>query len=106
MPQHSPTAVACQNSHRLMLEAIRLRDRLVERLDEADLDLLAQFDRIYRALGAAEHRIMRRRVRWLRLQIAVFEELSTEASQATRARLHRDLTLAALQSLAAKAGRS
>ena len=79
MPQHTPTVLACEKSHHLLLEAIRLRDRLLDRLDEDDLDVLSRFDRLYRATGTAEKRVMRRRVRWLVLQKRVFEEIGDEA---------------------------
>lgn len=105
MPQHTPTALACEKSHRLMLEAIRLRDRLLERLEEQDLDLLAQFDRLYRALVVSERRVDRRRVRWLVLQKRVFEEIGDQAKGLRAAygradELRELLSAAALRSLA------
>jgi hypothetical protein len=119
-PQLTGTAVACASSHALLLEAIRLREQLLEQLERisdaldqprASRQLGLRFDRLYHALSAVEARVMRRRLRWLELQRQVFLEIGLEArSVATAAdaagaadRLREALSLAALRSLRGRA---
>lgn len=128
--QLTGTAVACASSHALLIEAIRLREKILEKLEQISEALerpLAQrptafgwhvsrqlglrFDRLYRTLSAVEARVMRRRLRWLELQRRVFLEIGLEArSMATAAdaagaadRLREALSVAALRSLRGRA---
>lgn len=106
--QHpTPIELACHLSHRAMLEAIRLRDRLADELDRPELVADPRFDRVWHALGLAERRLLRRRLRWLALQRDVFVEVASQARSSTTrddarcssARVADALSLAALRSL-------
>jgi len=106
--QHlTPIELACHFSHRAMLEAIRLRDRLADELERPELVADPRFDRLWHALGLAERRLLRRRLRWLALQRDVFVELARDARSTTTAdearcssaRVADALSLAALRSL-------
>jgi hypothetical protein len=114
--QLTGTAVACASSHALLIEAIRLREQLLEQLERisdaldqsrASKQLGLRFDRLYRTLSAVEARVMRRRLRWLELQRQVFLEIGLEARSVATAgdaagaadRLREALSLAALRSL-------
>lgn len=107
MQHPTPTELACHVSHRAMLEAIRLRDRLADELERPELVDDSRFDRVWHALGLAQRRLFRRRLRWLALQRDVFVELGrrarTDAIAAdvacSSARLADELSLAALRSL-------
>jgi hypothetical protein len=127
MDTHKLTGIAvdCASSHVLLLEAIRLREKLLSKLEEITAALerpLAQsptafgwyvnrqlglrFDRLYGTLSAVEARVMRRRLRWLELQRDVFLQIGLEARGSTAEdaagaadRLREALSLAALRSL-------
>jgi hypothetical protein len=87
--QFTPTQLACATSHALLLEAIRLREQLLDRLDavsealdHADIvrhDLWSRFDQLYRVVTRVDARVNRRRLAWLELQREVFLELGSEA---------------------------
>ena len=98
--QFTPTQLACATSHALLLEAIRLREQLLDRLDavsealdHADSvpgprgqrahivrhDLWSRFDQLYRVVTRVDSRVNRRRLAWLELQREVFLELGSEA---------------------------
>lgn len=119
-PQLTGTAVACASSHALLIEAIRLREKILERIEiiadaldrpPASRQLGLRFDRLYRTLSAVEARVMRRRLRWLELQRQVFLEIGLEARSVATAtdaagaadRLREALSLAALRSLRGRA---
>lgn len=88
--QFTPTQLSCATSHRLLLEAIRLREALLDRLDavsealdhadDVRRDLWARFDQLYRIVCAVDARVHRRRLSWLQLQRAVFLEIGNEAA--------------------------
>jgi hypothetical protein len=112
MDMQHPTQIelACHVSHRAMLEAIRLRDRLADELERPELVESSRFDRVWHALGLAQRRLLRRRLRWLALQRDVFVELGRQARtyaieadvRCSAARLADELTLAALRSIAGR----
>jgi hypothetical protein len=87
--QFTPKQLACATSHALLLEAIRLREQLLDRLDavsealdHADISpkaLWSRFDQLYRIVSRVDARVNRRRLAWLELQRDVFLELGSEA---------------------------
>lgn len=101
------TELACHVSHRSMLEAIALRDRLTAAIERDEANGFVRFERLYHAHGMADRRVNRRRLRWLALQRDVFVQLANEArTSVTRsdasesaARVSDALCLAALRSL-------
>lgn len=104
--QLTATELSCANAYRLLKEAIALRDQLLNRFDRLNVDDFEQglqFNRLHHLVTEADHRVMRRRMRWLQLQRDVFDAIGRDARELRTAHeqqaLRADLSWRAIRSL-------